>query len=140
MRFQVQIWVVGALLAVPLAIGCGSSDGSDSSAAVTKQGFLKEADAVCAEQKRKIQPVLQSSNIEKASKVSIAALRVEAREIEAIGTPSDDETQLKSMMGNVNKALGHAESKSPDLFAANRALLRAEKQADSYGLKVCFLG
>jgi hypothetical protein len=137
-RIQVRIWVVGALLAALLAVGCGdNSSGSDGDEVVTKKSFLKEADAVCARQKQKLRASVGSRDPVKAS---AEALVVEVREIEALGSPSGDKGEIEAMMKNLRKTVDLAESGSEaDLIEANEYFLRAEKQADNYGFKACFL-
>lgn len=145
MRIQFPIWAVSTLLAALLAAGCGdSSGGSDDDGVVTKKSFVKEADTVCAKQKQEIQMRVKSSDPVKASEESseetAPALKVELREIEAIGTPSGDAKEIEAMLKNVRKVLELVESGSnSDLLEANDYYLRATKQARSYGLKECFL-
>src|SRR4029079_17556564 len=92
MRIRLTILGLFALLAALLVAGCGD----DSEAAVTKRAFIKEADAICVEQKHAIKskPRVNQTDIRTTLEETTAALRDEADAVEDIGIPNGDQKEV----------------------------------------------
>lgn len=139
MRNQLLILAVGAALTALFAAGCGD----DSEAAVTKQSFVKQADAICVQQKQKLKANesrnIEAGNFNQMAKENIAAVGIEVRRIEQLGIPSDRAGMIEEILSKVRRALKLSEGSGAKLDAANKSLIEAEELADDYGLEQCFL-
>jgi hypothetical protein len=154
-RRGLRLPIVGALLVVLTAVGCGGGDSGDTVAA-TKADFVKKADAVCAETQKKIESefrsyvesrggkepkkasALAAAQAEIAEKILIPAKQQEAEELGALEVPSGSERQVKAIVDAFEEEVEETKE-SPELAVTEgtQASGKATKLAREYGLTSC---
>jgi hypothetical protein len=155
-----------AALAVTAA-GCGESSGgrdqsgpSDVASTITREAFIKQADAICAKATKRIgielAAYLEKENIKeigqaeespietKARQVEvietlgIPALRRQHKEIEALGLPHGDEARAEAYLDAGEKGIEEGEANPTRLYnSARKIFAKSDKLAQELGLKVC---
>lgn len=137
-------------LVVLLVVGCGgdSSDGP----AISKEAFIKQADAICQRGNKRLEVALadflkQQKSFKRFSKgdyeeliptVFIPSFTREIKEIRALGIPNGDEEKIEAMLSALEEGLETAES-DPKLASTNSEAVFgiSSRIANEYGLKVC---
>jgi hypothetical protein len=155
----------GLLLAMALAslvIGCGSGDSttsttanateatSASSAPLTKQEFLKRADATCVKNLEEKDAALQKAFSEQQgtpSKKELEALAVEVvipayenlvEELGQLNPPSGDAAAIEGIVADFETELKQVE-KSPGMMIQSEPFKETDEAARNYGLETCSL-
>lgn len=148
----------GLLLATVLAslvIGCGSGDGtteatSASSVPLTKQEFLKRAEATCVKNLEEKDVALKKAFSEQQgtpSKKELEALAVEVvipayanlvEELGQLSPPSDDAGGVESMVADYEQELKQVEE-NPQQLISSEPFKETNEVARQYGLETCSL-
>ncbi len=136
-----------------VAAGCGGGDDttSETSAALTKPEFIKQADAICGEASERSQTeaeefadendfTLNKANekqLEEAvTAVLVPNLNEQAEDLTALGAPEGDEEQVEAITVSLEDAAAEIED-NPGLVFGAEVLKEPSKLAEEYGLKVC---
>jgi hypothetical protein len=153
----------GVLAIAVVGAGCGSSssdssgsstDGSESSSALTKPEFIKAADAVCEEGNESIsgeaEEFAEENEIdtekpttaeqeEVITEVVAPAIREQAEGISALGAPSGEEEAVEAIVEAVEAGAEEAEENPGSLVKGEGGgpFEEANELANEYGLKVC---
>ncbi|MET0559179.1 MAG: hypothetical protein ABW065_10975 [Solirubrobacterales bacterium] len=145
------IAVLGAVLLVALVAGCGSSSDSDSDA-LTKPEFIKQADAICTKGEKSIedgaekfaedndvntQNPTEEQQEEVIQQVVAPEIRQQAEEIDELGAPEGDESEVEAIVTAVEEGADELEDKPKLLIEGKNPLTAGSKLAKEYGLKVC---
>jgi hypothetical protein len=144
-----------AVVAVAIAlvgVGCGddssSSGDSSSSASITKEEFVTQANAICAEGNKEIDAGAQETfsagkpseaDIEKfATETLIPSVEQQVADIRALGAPEGDEDQVNAILDAADQGLEEAKS-DPSVVADEKAdpFAEANKLANDYGISEC---
>lgn len=140
------------MIALAMA-GCGGGESSDvNTASTTKAEFIAKANAACARIKQETQtefavyiksPAYETltqaeGQAELGRKFVIAPKQREVEEFIALGGPSGDESQVKTIVAAFKGGIEKAEE-DPSKTARNstEAFGASEKLAAEYGLKGC---
>lgn len=150
-----------AALAVLLAFaaGCGGGDGDTSgktsgektaAPALTKDDFVKQANAICRKTDEtqtselgtyvKEHPKAEDSKAGQEKMVSAVGLppvQKEAEELAELGAPKGDEAQVEAIVSGIEAALVKAEADPAAVLESNTPFDAAGKLATKYGLKDC---
>jgi len=149
-RCRLLISVLGIATATCLAVGCGSSNGSFGSAALSKPEYIERAEAICTKINREAEAAATAwkkefpggaAEAEKhpddgLRKVLIPALEREADQLEALVPPTGHEAVVASFVENLsqaNKALREQGFKALPRSGA----IDFKREAAAYGLKSC---
>jgi len=151
-----------ALAAVVLAVavaGCGgggSSSSTISTGTLSKEAFIKKADAICAKGSEELQKGF--ANYLRKNKKSIIALRhpskadyegliegvlipnleKEIEEIRALGAPSGDEERIEGFLTALEEGIEVAEDNPDAVKHSSEAIFGVgSRLAKEYGLEVC---
>jgi hypothetical protein len=146
--------VIGCIVSGLLIAGCGDSDSSEADtndatatnvavtiaedASLSKAEFVKKANAVCSAAFKWLE---KQSDTGKRDYITNAVIALE-REIDGItevGAPSGDRAKIEAMLDRAKKTIEAVEANRKKIEPANHQLEKAEKLADKYGLKSCFL-
>ena len=142
------IALAAGVLLVALVAGCGSSDSS----ALTKAEFIKQADQICAKGEKSIEngaeKFAEENNVdtEKPTKgqqeeviktVVAPEIRKQAEEIDDLGAPKGEESEVEAIVTAVEEGADELESKPAQLIEGKNPLEAGSKLAKEYGLKVC---
>lgn len=144
--FKLLVPMAAAVVALLLIAGCG---GGDSTTALTKAQFIKQADAICEKtDKDAVAAMGQAAKEEKtaagksgeeqiSAAVLLAGLGVvqqEAEELAELGVPSGDEAEIEAIVDGIEAAAAKAEKDPRHLEAA---FAEVNKLAAKYGFKAC---
>ena len=149
MAIAISVVAVGVL-----AAGCGGGDdtSSETSAALSKAEFVKQADAICAKGNEAIEGEVEEFaedndvDIEKPTAeqqeeviadVVAPATRQQIEEIAELGVPSGDEEQIEAMIESVETGTDELEEQPELLLEEKNPLADGSKLARAYGLKEC---
>jgi hypothetical protein len=151
----------GALAAILVASGCGSSDsapvtgvsgasGANGSTALTKAGFVKQADAICAEANSAIDSLSVGATTGDESLQASQELEItrsELQSLQALSPPDADRSTLNDFLAALKDEvdaltrLNSAVAAGGDTSAADSevasARANAEQAATEYGMKDC---
>lgn len=146
MHRNIAIFALSLIAIVPLATGCGSSDGDS----IDKETFVQRAEVICkkasgrlaAKTKAQAQEEFNTSPTQSAIRIitTIAApvLEVELRELRALGLPSEDREQVESFLTSLQQSVASAKSK-PVAFAngSSPPYEAAELASQRLGMPAC---
>lgn len=154
---------IGGLLAVAMLVGIfvGCGGGSDDTTPdVPKAVFVKKADFICADSKRKrlaigeetfnpkqrqgsqsvgssaskdLEAELEKLGEKLLSDKIVPSLRKQQEELESIGVPSADEEKVENMFASMEKAIDEVEAGGFEGLVGNQ-FDDFEKEAEAYGL------
>ena len=140
---------IAALLAVLLvlgAVGSGCGDSNSAEASLTKEQFVKRAEAICKraeeEQLRKASNYLkenpQPQEEDFAQTAGLPPLEKEITQIKALKSPIGDETSIRAFGEEFESALEKVRE-DPKVILAEEATTfqKANKLAKAYGLDMC---
>ena len=154
----------GVLAAILIGSGCGGSDsapvtgvsgasgasGADGSAALTKAGFIKQADAICAEANSAIDSLSAGATTSDESLQTSQELEItrsELQSLQALTPPDEDRSTLNDFLTALKNEvdaltrLNSAVAAGGDTSAADSELAsaraNAEQAATDYGMKDC---
>jgi hypothetical protein len=146
-RKRIIATLVGAL-AIALVVGCG---GGDDSASLTKDEFIEQADAICANGDKAITADFKDFAEEKGIKgapnkaqqeeaiaeVVAPAVQEQADGIRALAAPEGDEKQIEAMLAAVEEGVEDLEENPRQLTEGKNPLAKGSKLARDYGLEKC---
>jgi hypothetical protein len=150
--------VLGAVVAALFVAGCGSGDDSTTvtTGSLSKEAFVKKADAICTKGNLSMQKGF-ASYLRKHKK-SIIALRHPSKadyegliigvlvpnlereidEIRALGAPSGDEKRIEEIFAAWEEGIEVAENDPAAVKHSSEAIFGvASRLAKEYGLEVC---
>jgi NH3-dependent NAD+ synthetase len=144
----------GAAIAalVLIVVGCGGGEDSSDANAISKQAFIKKADAVCQQSNKRMEAAFVDflnahKNIKKPSRsdyerlvgeVLVPNIRREIKEIQALGTPEDDGDRVDAMVDALEEGVETAENNPKAVANSSDAVFGiASRLAGEYGLTVC---
>lgn len=152
-----KVFLAGAMTLVLLAAvvaGCGGGDdtSSETSAALTKAEFIKQADAICAKGEKALEGEAEEFaeendvDVEKPTKaqqeeviadVVAPGVRKQAEEIADLGAPEGDEESVEAIVEAVETGSDELESDPAKLLEGDNPLGEGSKLAREYGLEEC---
>ena len=148
MRSLIRGVSVAVVLAATFAmVACGSSSSDDN--APSKAEFVKQADAICKKGNQEINQAAKKvfttkaqpskAEFEKfANETLIPSVQKQVDGVDGLTPPKGDEDQVQAIVDAANQAIAKAKQ-DPTLMESNKTdpLLKANKLAKDYGLKVC---
>jgi hypothetical protein len=130
---------ISLVLVASVLAGCGS-DSASSEPAITRQAFVKKANAIC--EASKVRALEVSGGPNGLRKGVIPAIETAIAEVEALPQPDGDEAQIKAAMADLQTALDQAKA-DKDLVAIPEMeplMRQAAPKARSYGIDACAYG
>jgi hypothetical protein len=148
------VLVAGVVATAAIVAGCGSSDDSSDTTALTKQQFIAQADAICKKGNTEINEGFESfakeNDIPKNQEPSkeqgkeivetviVPSIDSQAEGIRALGVPSGDEDEISAMLDSLDEAVEEAEEDPEALFTSKSdPFAEPNELAQDYGLKTC---
>jgi hypothetical protein len=153
---KVILAIVGVAAVAALWAGCGGgsddSNGSttESTPSLTKAQFVKKADAICAERKKKWKAKVASAreelsekdgslNEDKADELVVSVLvplmEEELENLEALGVPAGDEEAVSKMWEARSGAVEEIERGGTAAVSSSKSLTSFATQAREYGVQ-----
>jgi hypothetical protein len=146
------IMILGIVAATGFALGCGSSSSEEAtSAPLTKDQFIKQADTICKEIAKEREAAADAwrkefpggaeeaeAHLEDGFKEIVApSWRKEAEELETLVPPKTDQAMVTRLIGILTSASKDMENgEAPKkVFAAS--LPQFEREAKSFGFRIC---
>jgi hypothetical protein len=148
---------LAAVVVALLAAGCGGGDDTSiTTSTISKEAFIKKADAICKKGSERVQ--LGFGAYLKTGKKSILALRhpskadyegliigvllpsleKEIKEIRALGAPSGDKDQIEEILTALEEGIEVAETNRKAVTHSSEAIFGiGSRLATEYGLEVC---
>ena len=157
-------WIGGIAVAVVLlvvGVGCGGGSG-DPTSDITKAEFVKKADFICADYKRKrlaaaekeynpkqrqgshsigtkateeLEAELEELAEKLLQETTIPLVRTQHEKLEALGAPAGDEDKVEEMLDNMDQATDEIEDEGFRGIIGGNQFDKFEKEAEKYGLK-----
>ena len=137
--------LIALTLAATLTVAVAACGSSDSAKALTKAGFIKEADAICKAGDAKLEQAGDAvdASDQKAMNAfillaSTASLK-QISDMRALGFPKGDEDELDKALSTFETAF-ESVRKDPEKvqgLSKNRKIKAASKTLGTYGLKEC---
>lgn len=137
--------VIGAIAIA----GCGGSDDTSSTtAAISKDDFITQANQICADQGKALDAAGKEvftggkpSNAEMTGFVNdtmVPTIQSEIDGIAALGAPAGDEDQVNAILDAAQSGLDEVEA-DPTIFATSNEdpFAEANKLGDEYGITEC---
>lgn len=127
--------------------GCGESGSSADEPALSKAAYLKRADAFCQKAEteqlkliltyRKLHP--DAEEVELVKPAGLPPLEKQIRQIEALGEPTQDASQIEAWISEFEAALNTVRKKPASIIdlAHTNPFQKADKLAEEYGFKYC---
>lgn len=147
--FRTVLTALAAALAV-LVAGCGGGD--DETSSVTRQQFVKQANAICQEQSQKRNKIIgdaiagmdQNKLLPKTERedIILEALPPYAEtpeKLEALGAPEGDEEKVEAIIQAMEEAAKDAEADPSKALTSTEQFAKANKLNGEYGLSNCIL-
>ena len=149
-RLAAAVAAVLAVGAVGFA-GCGGSDdtsGDSTTAAISKDDFVTQANQICAEGDKTLQTAGKAafsggkpskSDLQQfANDTVVPTIQGEIDGIEALGAPEGDEEQVNAITDAAQSAIDEVKA-DPSVFVAGDqdVFAEANKLANAYGLTEC---
>lgn len=129
-----------AALATALFAGCGSGDSSE--ATISKEAFVKQANAICTAAKKEG----RKQTPEEGSFTVAAILQIEVDGIEALDTPAEGAESVEEILEEARAAIKIIESEQENMKKARENarkaaphFLKAEEIAFRYGIDSCLV-
>jgi hypothetical protein len=136
-----------------IGVGCGSSDGADSSAApLTKAQLIKQGDAICSKGQDEIHAAyreftkqhkgesnrpLTRTEAEAAIKdLVLPALQKQAQSLDSLGVPKGDQGQVDAIVEGFERVVSEGEE-DPAVLLDSTPLVEVGRLARKYGLSEC---
>ncbi|HEU5104604.1 MAG TPA: hypothetical protein VFU11_02060 [Solirubrobacterales bacterium] len=153
MNKQVFIFVFAALIIALAAAGCGGSS-DDETSSLTKAQFIKQGDAVCKEveekrgkaigdfydkeEARSAQELGAKGQEKLVLEVALPPVKGLEGELEALGAPEGDESEIEAMFKALDQAIAEVE-KNPNsvLASAESPFDKPGELATKYGFETC---
>jgi hypothetical protein len=152
-RVVVGLLGMVAVLGLLALGGCGGSDNSSSTAAVTvesssisKASFLKQAEAICVKGITPVEAIVQKAivgkgNVKQVEKAVLPAIEGFVREIAALGAPEGEEEKVESFLTALKEDVESAKAApSNSMGQLAKHFKTSGDLARSYGLEACALG
>ena len=154
MSKRLIVLLAGVVATAAIVAGCGSSDDSSDTTALTKQQFIAQADAICKKGNTEINEGFESfakeNDIPKNQEPSkeqgkeivetviVPSIDSQAEGIRALGVPSGDEDEISAMLDSLEEAVEEAEEDPEALFTSKSdPFAEPNELAQDYGLKTC---
>jgi hypothetical protein len=145
-HLRVVVLAMAASAFAAIAVGCGD-DGPDEAASLTKQQFIKRADALCLSTKNEQLDIATKYAKEHPGATEedvvvpalIEPLEEEAPALRALSESREDDQEVQAFISAREEGLEKAKA-DPTLVAApltNNPYESANKMAKQYGLKSC---
>lgn len=147
--FRTVVIALAAALAV-LVAGCGGGD--DETSSLTRQQFVKQANAICQEQTQKRNKVIQDAIADtdqnkllpksEREDIIVEALPPYAEtpeKLEALGAPEGDEEKVEEILEAMEKAAADAKADPSKALTSTEQFEEANKLSGDYGLTSCIL-
>lgn len=146
--------IFAAMLAVAaLVSGCGGGgDSSSEGGSISKATFVKQAEAVCKSNTRRLQRDIirvlrtkhgirkpsQKENVYLVGAVIVPNVRREVKELRALSVPSGDEQTIDAMISALEEGLEIAETDPKAVTSTSDVVFGiASRLAAEYGLEAC---
>jgi hypothetical protein len=146
--------IFAAVLAVAAILsGCGGGgDSSSDGGSISKAAFVKQAEAVCKSNTRRLQRdiirVLRTKhgirkpspkeNVYLVGAVIVPNVRREVKELRALSVPSEDKDTIDAMIGALEDGLETAEKDPKAVTSTSDVVFGiASRLAAEYGLEAC---
>lgn len=137
--------VVGLAL---VTTGCGDDDESTTTTeTLTKEEFITEADAICAEGDAEIETAATEAGLgPDSSKVEVTAfleetvlpnIRTQLEGIQALGTPEGDSGETEELIAALESALVESEADPAILTSQADPFTEVNQLSGEYGLSDC---
>jgi hypothetical protein len=133
-----------------LLAGCGGGD--DETSSLTRKEFLKQGNAICAEQTAKRNKLIQdaiagldqSKLLPKAEREQIvvdalAPYAETPEKLAALGAPEGDEEKVEAIVEAMEKAAKDAEANPAKALTSTEQFAEANELSTEYGLTSCVL-
>lgn len=140
------VGVIVVVLFALLAGGCGGGGGDE---ALSKSAFVKQGNAICTEATKEREKMLveftesanpkgnQEALQEKAVKMILPLYKGAAEKIDDLGAPEGDEAKVEAVVDAMEEAVAKIEANPQSAAVGNLPFRKANKAAESYGLKAC---
>lgn len=148
-------WMTGVAVGVTmlvLAVGCGG--GGDSSTEVTKAEFTKQANAICAEERKKRDDAYANYSKEVRARVNgvavpkleralankmidetvVPSLESQLGQLEKLEAPAAEEAKISKMLRTLSKATVELEKGGIRKLVIGGKLTTFQEEAEGYGL------
>lgn len=148
--------IASLTFAAALVAGCGDSANSSTdatkpaqSSGVTRASYIKEADATCAEQNRRLERNIaaymkRNAGIDPVEldaamvdKVFAPEFEYEIRSIRAIVLPPQDASRIARLLNAMLAVVAEAEKAPAAFVGTDGAFAKPEAMATDYGFAVC---
>jgi hypothetical protein len=151
---RLTVLLAGIVAIAVVVAGCGGSDDSSDTTALTKQQFIAQADAICKQGNKEIEEGLESfakendipqnqepskaQGKEIVETVFVPSIDNQAEEIRALGAPSGDEDEISALLDSLDESIEEAEEDPEALFGSKSdPFAKPNELAKDYGLEVC---
>jgi hypothetical protein len=145
---------ISALALAAVVAGCGGGDdtNSETSAALTKAEFIKQADAICVKGDKalasEVEEFAEDNDVDTSkpteaqqeeviAEVVAAGTRRQVEEIADLEAPSGDEEKIEAMVESVETGTEELEDQPELLLEEKNPLEEGSKLARDYGLTEC---
>jgi len=153
--------LVAGAITVFLAVGCGGGDDSTTTA-ITKAEFTKQADAICAETKKKREAAVhamdekyyeiegrdtatQAANGQLEAKLAeqmidsiVPAMEKQLASLEDLGAPAGDEAEVSKIVNSYSSLVDEADKEGFKAMIKYVGITDFENKAKAYGLNCAF--
>ena len=149
-----------AVVVLVVIVGCGGGSG-DTTSDITKAQFVKKADFICADSKRKriaaadkelnpkqrqgthivgtkayeeLQAELRVIAEKLLEESTFPLMRTQQKELEALGAPAGDEEKIEQMLDSLDQAMDEVEEEGLRGLIGGDQFDQFEEEASGYGL------
>jgi len=153
--------VFGVLAVAAILTGCGDGEDANGQTAITKEEFVKQANAICSNTRRRIEAEFaaygrsgEAKEAEEAQqaneltgdeaaarvgeKILIPAMRQQLEELRSLDVPSESEDRAEALLGAFGEGIKKAEAR-PERAARDgtEAFGKSGRLAGEYGIESC---
>lgn len=136
-------FAIAAIAAIGVA-GCGDDDSTSSTTAtLTKEEFVQQANAICAEANAENEAAAkeaQASGGDQEAFITdtlLPSIQAQITAIEDLPVPSGEEEQVSEIVTAVNQGLDEAEADPAALTSGADPFAEANQLANDYGMTDC---
>ena len=149
-------WILGVIaiaISAIMAVGCGGGD--DSTTALTKAEFTKQASAICTEGKQEFDAAIADYNKtvestpggtsdagfqrdaanEMLNGSILPSMQEELEQLEELGAPAGDEADVSKMVKTLSQTIEGLEGKGIRELLYSEKYGRFQQEAEAYGLE-----
>lgn len=133
----IMVGVAAAAVAL-LALGCGSSNSDEATAAqVSKAQFLKQAEKLCDRTQEDMQKAILRGSSDAANISTMASLLTsEAEELDDLSGPEEIEVKIETLTATISEVVGILEREGENGFE-NPRIAAYKSEAKNLGLEEC---